>query len=293
MPTTIKFREAPDPNRSMAHRALQLRVLGPPQLWWGGVDLARRLPDKQQALLYVIAVEDRPMCRTALTRLFWGRWPDEAARANLRVALSQLRRSLPGVLDIDARRVGFAADGPVVVSDFGMLCDAQPPGSSLECRLEAVRAWRGAFLADFDLPDCDEFEHWCAARRHRAEGLMLCLLRELMHASLAEGRLDEAAHHARRLLLVDEADEAAHMTLMHLLAVQGERTAALRQYAECAAALAEQFGARPSARCYALYVRIHADTLPSRADLHAQMVEAISSGLQDGHPRPGDAPRMH
>lgn len=246
---------------------LQLRLLGVPQIWWHGVDLARSLPDKQQALLYLLAIEgqgQQPVARTVLARMLWGEWSEESARANLRVALSLLRRVLPGVLDIDARRVGFVGAGAAVLSDLELLGDALLPGASAACRLAGVRVWRGELLAEFTLPGCDEFERWCTVQRQRAAGMALALQRERMHASEAIGDGDAAIRHARALLRIDSADEAAHMVLMRLLASQGERTAALRQYAACAAALAEQFGARPSARCYALYVRIHADTLPGR-----------------------------
>lgn len=254
--------------------ALQMRLLGAPQLWWHGTDLARTLPDKHQALLYVLGVEGQPVARTTLTRLLWGEWPDDAARANLRVALSQLRRVLPGALEIDARRVAFADEGAAVVTDLEVLAQALQPGASAACRLAGTRVWRGELLAEFGLAGCDEFDRWCAVQRVRAAGLALALQRGLMHASAAAGQSDAAMRHARALLQIDSADEAAHMVLMQGLAAQGERTAALRQYAACAAALADQFGARPSSRCYALYVRIHADAVPTRAALFETLPEA-------------------
>lgn len=273
---------------------LQLCLLGVPQIWWRGVDLARSLPDKQQALLYLLAVEGlgQSVGRAMLARMLWGEWPDEAARANLRVALSHLRRVLPGVLDIDARRVGFTGAGVQVVSDLELLGDALLPGAPAACRLAGARVWRGELLADFALPGCDEFERWCVVQRQRAAGMALALQRELMHACEAAGETDAAIRHARALLRIDGADEAAHMVLMRLLAGQGERTAALRQYAECVAALAEQFGARPSARCYALYVRIHADTLPGRAEMFEQI--AVTPAIAgERAPAPGRLTHIH
>ncbi|NYG33343.1 hypothetical protein HZU83_12395 [Sphaerotilus montanus] len=260
---------------------LQLCLLGAPQIWWQGVDLARSLPDKQQALLYLLAIEgpgQQAVARTVLARMLWGEWSDEAARANLRVALSHLRRVLPGVLDIDARRVGFVGAGAAVLSDLALLGDALLPGASAACRLAGARVWRGELLADFTLPGCDEFERWCAVQRQRAAGMALALQRTLVRACEAAGEWDAAIRHARALLRLDAADEAAHMVLMRLLAGQGERTAALRQYAECVEALAEQFGARPSACCYALYVHIHADTLPGRGEMFEQMAASPAAG---------------
>lgn len=275
---------------------LQMRLLGPPQVWWRGADLARRLPDKQQALLYLLAVEGHAVCRTVLARMLWGDWPEAAARANLRVALSALRRVLPGVLEIDARRVGFAGNGEGVWTDLDVLADAVLPGASAACRMAGARVWRGGLLSEFALPGCDEFEQWCGAQRQHAAGMALALQRELMHASETAGHADAAMRHARALLHIDGADEAAHMALMRLLAGQGERSAALRQYAACVGALAEAFGARPSARCYALYVRIHADALPSRAERFAQLAELPAeraSGLPDGQASAATALRVH
>ena len=275
---------------------LQLCLLGAPQIWWQGVDLARSLPDKQQALLYLLAIEgpgQQAVARTVLARMLWGEWPDEAARANLRVALSHLRRVLPGVLDIDARRVGFVGAGAAVLSDLALLGDALLPGASAACRLAGARVWRGELLADFTLPGCDEFERWCAVQRQRAAGMALALQRTLVRACEAAGEWDAAIRHARALLRLDAADEAAHMVLMRLLAGQGERTAALRQYAECVEALAEQFGARPSARCYALYVRIHADTLPSRAEMFEQMVANATAATGAACPSTGRLTPIH
>jgi DNA-binding SARP family transcriptional activator len=273
---------------------LQLCLLGAPQIWWQGVDLARSLPDKQQALLYLLAIEgpgQQAVARTVLARMLWGEWSDEAARANLRVALSHLRRALPGVLDIDARRVGFVGAGAAVLSDLALLGDALLPGASAACRLAGARVWRGELLADFTLPGCDEFERWCAVQRQRAAGMALALQRTLVRACEAAGEWDAAIRHARALLRLDAADEAAHMVLMRLLAGQGERTAALRQYAECVEALAEQFGARPSACCYALYVRIHADTLPGRVEMFEQMAASPAAGA--ARPPPGRLTPIH
>jgi DNA-binding SARP family transcriptional activator len=281
------------PCLSGASAVLQMRLLGSPQLWWRGIDLAHTLPDKQQALLYVLGAEAQSVMRATLTRMFWGDWPDEAARANLRVALSQLRRALPGVLDIDARRVTFAGEGAAVITDLDVLTEAVQPGASAVCRLAGARVWRGELLADFGLVGCDEFDRWCVRQRARAAGMALALQRELMHASEAAGHTDTAMRHARALLQIDSADESAHMVLMRLLAFQGERTAALRQYAACVSALADQFGARPSARCYALYVRIHADTLSTHAALFESMAVVGALPPDGGDRTPGQPLHIH
>ncbi|MEN9367627.1 MAG: hypothetical protein RL489_1985 [Pseudomonadota bacterium] len=247
-------------------------LLGPPRLLLdGGCTPCPALGLKERALLWWLLTERRPAGRSELVRLLWADLPEEAGRANLRVALSHLRHHLPGLLTTEGQEVGFAE---AVVVAGGIAADVQElhrathdPQCPPARQRSAADAWRGEFLAGFTLPGCDEYGQWIETTRRRVAMQAVALRRTLMHA--AEDRLqsDEAMHHARALLDLDEADEMAHMVLMRLLAQAGERSAALRQYEACCSALAEQFGARPSARCYALYVRIHADTLPVRMDL--------------------------
>ena len=81
-------------------------------------------------------------------------------------------------------------------------------------------------------------------------------------------------------LAIDDADEEAHMALIRLQAQCGRRTAAIAQYEACRAALLDRLGARPSAECFALYRRIHADAPAAdapAADAPAPVAEATQA----------------
>ena len=84
---------------------LTLAVLGPPDVRAGGV--AVPLPAKSLALLVYLVMTGKRARRELLADMFWGDTGEDGARANLRLALSKLRQSLPGVLQADADSVGL------------------------------------------------------------------------------------------------------------------------------------------------------------------------------------------
>jgi DNA-binding SARP family transcriptional activator len=239
-------------------RGLRVLLLGPGRLEFDGQPLTRLMPVKQQALVFFLAAGGEPVARNRLAALLWGETDEAAARANLRAALTRLRRWLPGLLEIDDRQVGFAPGASLAV-DWRELAAAMAADADPAAREAASRLWRGPLLDGLDLLGSDAFEHWLAQARQRAQRDAIALRRRLMEAGEAAGAIDTAIAHARGLLEIDDADEPAHMALMRLLAASSRRTAALAQYEACRAALAERLGARPSADCYALYTRIHAD----------------------------------
>ena len=76
----------------------------------------------------------------------------------------------------------------------------------------------------------------------------------MTHQQVAQGI--DYAHH---LLQYDKARERTHRRLMRLYYLANSRTAALRQFERCRAALAEELGVGPSNRTLALYHQIQED----------------------------------
>ena len=129
--------------------------------------------------------------------------------------------------------------------------------------------------------------------RPRAARAAITLRRHLARACEAAGDQEAAIAHLRAWLDIDDADEEAHIALIRLQAACGRRTAAIAQYEACRAALLERLGARPSADCYALYRRIHADAPHPQALTHATMAR-ISSGAHPKGAKPQATPlKMH
>ena len=86
-------------------------------------------------------------------------------------------------------------------------------------------------------------------------------LRRLVQACSRQGDYLDAITYAQRWLALDVLNETAHRELMQLYGWSGQRSAALRQYEECAALLDRELGIQPEAETDALFQAIQADAL--------------------------------
>ena len=73
--------------------------------------------------------------------------------------------------------------------------------------------------------------------------------------------LDEALELARRWVALDVLHEPAQQATIRVLAMTGQRSAALRQYRECVRALADELGVAPLRETTALYDDIRSGRL--------------------------------
>ena len=244
----------------MAH--LSLALLGPFQATLDGqpiVPTASRL----QALLAYLAVEaERAHAREALAGLLWPQRPDREALTALRYALSNLRRALEDrqaprpFLLITRHTVQFdrASDHWLDVAAF--LDAVERPGADGDALARAVALVRGSFLADVALADSPAFEEWLLLRRERFHRQALTALHRLAALHELRGEYEQAIAHTRHLLALESWDEAAHRRLMRLLALGGQRSAALAEYETCRQVLARELGAEPEDATTSLYQRI-------------------------------------
>ena len=222
---------------------LEVVLLGSAALSSGGGTL--RLPAKLTALSAYVAMRGGAE-RAELAELLWG----AGARHNLRVALHQLRRSLPDADALDAtagrQRIALAAR-----------CDAvRFERVVAEGRLEeAARVWRGAaagrhhrdvFMAGFDLPSAVGFQDWMEQERARLGGIYLRTLWRLAESAEGAHDPDAAVSWLRTLLEEDPLDERAHRRVMRLVLAGGDAAAALDQYDVCRRVLRAELGVEPS-----------------------------------------------
>ena len=240
---------------------LRLAMLGKLHIEQGGQPLLGLTSVKGQALLTYLAVTRQPHSRSALTGLLWAEMTEEAARANLRVVLSQLRRAVGDVLTVTRRTVEFDSQGAAWL-DVAVLEDAANSGANLHA---AAALYRGDFLDDFHVPEVLAFEEWLLVERERYRQLGLNVLERLADEALRQGRFGQGIEAARRLLSLEPWSEDGHQQLMRLLAASGQRSAALAQFEACRRLLAEELGVAPAATTAALYEAIRAgewDQLP-------------------------------
>lgn len=242
--------------------------------------------DKVWALLvYVALAADRVHERAALAGLLWPDQPEATARTNLRQALARLRqaigdqRATPPFLLIDPAHLQFnpASDYDLDAGVFTTLLTAcaahshrheQSCAVCVERQTQAVALYKGRFLDKFSLPDSDLFEEWVTLTREHLHQQALTQLAALALYHEARGDYTLALRYSHRQLELDPWREEAHRQAMRLLALTGQRGAALAQYERCRAVLATELAVEPAAETNELYTRIRDDTMPraSNAD---------------------------
>lgn len=214
------------------------------------------LPARAQALLARLSLplgQTHP--RDKLAALLWPDAPSARARQSLRQMLLTIRQAFPaGVppLLIESGD-GVALDVAAVTVDADAL-DRLASDGSAEAIEQAAALCRGELL-DGLAPQDGPFEEWLLTQRERLREITLQVLSALLRRQI-DGDPSAAIRTAGRLLALEPADEAVHRTLMRLYAAQGRRTAALRQYELCRAALTRELGLEPEALTRQLYREI-------------------------------------
>ena len=193
--------------------SIEIRLLGTPAVLSGGQPLSSGSRKATALLAYLAMRPDEPASRDHLAGLLWRDSDNEQARANLRQALTQLRR-----LFRDAGLDAIKTSGDdVMLSSHGLSIDAHqlagadtlPEGSRLRLDKE--------FLEGFTIAE-PEFEQWLTAQRESLRSRAR-LIHELCADEAIENRqVDRAIDHLSRALNLDPLQEQIHRRLMELLA---------------------------------------------------------------------------
>ncbi len=267
---------------------LNLHFFGTVQTTLDDAPLTAFESDKVRALLaYLVVEHDRPHRRDALAGLLWPDWPDRSARTNLRNALANLRSAIgdreadPPFLLITRETIRFnpESDFRLDVAEFVAL-SAQADPTALEA---AAALYRGSFLAGFSLKDSAAFEDWHLLNRERLQRRISAVLERLADQHEQCGDLQAAIRSAQRLVDLEPWDETAHQRLMRLLALNGQRGAALAQFETCRRQLALELGVAPSTETLKLYAQIRDGDLAGPGIVPAGPVA-------DASPAPGAPP---
>jgi DNA-binding SARP family transcriptional activator/Tol biopolymer transport system component len=243
--------------------------------------------NKVRALLAYLATEtDRAHSREKLAALLWPDMPDREARNNLRYALSNLRKAIGGpdasqpflCISWQTIQLNLAGEVEVDVLTFNR-CLAQSPLtlSNLE---RAVSLYRGDFLEGFSIGDDMAFDEWVILKQEQLQRQVLDALHRLAQTYEKNGDISSALPYAWRQVELEPWSEEAHRYLMRLLALGGQRSAALAQYEACQRALAEELDVAPSIETTRLYEQIRDGEI---APLH----QAQATGGQPAEQSPG------
>jgi DNA-binding SARP family transcriptional activator len=240
---------------------LRVSLLGTPRIELDErpVSLERQ---KAIALLAYLSTTDVPHGRDRLATLLWPHGDSVQARASLRRVLATLTKALPGPWwRADRASIALLEDSElwIDVREYRRMARATHSADDSDDGADLARliALHGeGFLAGFTLKDSPEFDEWQYLQAEELQGIAVASLERQVHRLHEAGSLGAAMSYARQWLSLDLLDEACHSVIMRLHLAAGNRSAALRQYHECARLLDRELGVAPQPATSALYHRI-------------------------------------
>jgi len=249
---------------------LKLSLLGMPQITLNDTPLTKQLALREQALLFYLAVNGQTYNRSKVAALLWEAESDQQAMKNLRDVLPNLRRQLGNYLKITYQTVSFNRNSmywlDVEVFQHMVQSTVQTTAIDNPARLrQALELYRGDFLADFFVRGAPDFENWLLIQRQQLQALAIQGWHSLVTHYIEQEEDTAGINAVQRLLTLDPWYEPAYQQQMLLLARNGQRSAALAQYAVCQRVLATELNVTPSAATVALYEQIRNEDLPIRA----------------------------
>ncbi len=223
---------------------------------------------KAMALIAYLAIEDRAIGRDTLATIFWPNSNQTRARGALRRTLSTLRKSVgPHIIVSQGENISIA-NMPNLWLDVdqfhNLIAQSQvhAHGHDKLCPIclnqlnDAVTLYRNDFLTGFTLRDSSRFDQWQSMQTESLRREFSDILERLVNYHGQVGEYDQAIEYAQRWLPLDPLCEAPNFQLMTLYASSGQRSAALRQYAQYVEILKEELGATPQDQIKQLYREI-------------------------------------
>jgi DNA-binding SARP family transcriptional activator len=254
--------EVPRPGED-AGAGIEVYLFGRVRVERGGRPLPNLTCAKARELLaFLLIHRDRPHRREAIADLLWGVDGHGDPRKTLRQALWRLNSVVCAAPPLFASQgeewiqVGPDARIWLDVAAFESVwqeIEASPnrslPGPALPKVRAALDLYRG------ELAEGSDWE-WCHFERLRLRDLFFALSDAAMSSYLEAGDLTSGFHLGFEILRHDPAREKTHQRLMLLHALAGDRSAALRQFDRCVAALREELGVEPSRATCDLFEQI-------------------------------------
>lgn len=221
----------------------------------------------QELLSYLLIHRERPHSREALATLLWGNTSTEKSKKYLRQALWHLHTALNTqngngevlIVDHDWLSLNPGSDLWTDVADFERAYASAEgvPGKHLDSQQAQSLKDAVALYHDDLLPGW--YQDWILFERERLQNMYLMILDKLIGYLQYHQQYEVAQGYGATILKYDPARERTHRQLMHLYYLGGDRTAALRQFERCVAALKQELGVKPERRTIELYERIKSD----------------------------------
>lgn len=233
---------------------LKLQLLGPIQITRNDEPVKGFESQKAIAMLCYLAYNGFPVARNKLANLFWGSKAEFRGLSNLSRVLNNYKKLLPGYWQITYKTVQFTNTENCLIDTkvFNELLAEGSNGSFAK----AIDLFRGDFLEGVSLDNCPDFEVWLVSEQEQWRQKVAAVYNSLISNLTEQGNYAEGIQYASRLLALHPWREETHRRMMLLLALSGQRLAAIQQYRICGRILEEELGVEPSEETKLLYEKI-------------------------------------
>jgi predicted ATPase/DNA-binding SARP family transcriptional activator/TolA-binding protein len=252
---------------------LHIKLLGELSISLEGQEPMRFAARRAEVLVAYLALSGRNHARETLATLLWDDRESKQALANLRSLLAQLPKAIKPYLSISRQSVqlntekAFWVDAlrfEEKISGWAQLSPRsgrQREGQNVDMPQphlleEALALYRGPFLDGVFVQESRGLEEWIMATRERLERQAIDAHWQLATHYRHWRRYAEALPHAYEMVRLDPLSERGHRLLMHLLARDGQVSAALAQYENCRAILKTELAVEPAPETERLYNQI-------------------------------------
>ena len=258
---------APGHHNSNSPARIDATLLGKVRIRVGDrliADDAWSLRSARALLLLLLITPGHAMASERVRDILWPEASPDVGRNALYKALHLLRRVLEPDL-ISARESTYIESRGGTIG-IAPTVDVRVDAESFEIALreamytedsdrrtllrEAVGLYTGELLPT------DRYEDWPIARRESLRYAWEGAVLDLADLDLEAGEPQASVPTLEMLLSVDATVEAAHRALMQGYVAAGQRDRAIRQYARCVTALANELGVEPDEETQALYAAI-------------------------------------
>lgn len=236
---------------------LRIQLLGEFRLFVNEQPFDTLKKPRQQALLaYLLLNRHAPQSRQQVAFSFWPDTSEGQAYTNLRKVVFQLRAALPIIDDfilVDTQSLVWRQDASfsLDVAELEQALDLLEQASTSDAASveRVVTLYRGELL-----PNC--YDDWLLPLRRELHERVVNTLTKMLAGLEAQHEYEVALRTAEHLLQLDPLHEVAYRHLMHLRALSGDRTGALRIYHECVTILEQELGVSPALETQALYQQL-------------------------------------
>lgn len=215
--------------------------------------VTEKLSSKAIALLCFLSVnKGKKFTRDKLASFFWNDVTIENARYNLRYSLWNIRKVINrGSQDIflstkDNCMINPNLDYYLDIHHFMEIVNRYKfNDEAIESLEKAKELYRGEFLQEFYLKNCQDFNDWIFYERERCQKNHNDLSYRLVALYLEKNQYEKAILILEEMLYINPFKEDVYLKLMEIYMKTNDRQAAIKQYERCEYVLRQELNIPP------------------------------------------------